>query len=202
MNYFISDLHFFCKSQTNLGSVNYDSRPFADPDEMHTVMLQKWNAKVTNGDTVYILGDVALRGRKDEVIALVAQLRGRKVLVRGNHDDLSDYRYKQLFHEICDYKELTDTIDRIPYKLCLMHYPILMWNGQHKGTILLYGHTHSSVEDTFFQDCIHRMNESEELSLRRHGGEKIRAINVGCMQPYMDYEPKTLKEILAAKEEP
>lgn len=52
----------------------------------------------------------------------------------------------------------------------------------------------------FFQKCIAEMNESEELTIRRHGHGKIRAINVGCMHPYMDYEPRTLKEILEALE--
>lgn len=151
MNYFIGDLHFFCNSQVDNGvGENYDNRPFKSLEEMHEVMLRKWNTKVTNGDTVYILGDVALRGRNDALIALVAQLKGKKVLLRGNHDDLSDYRYKQLFHEILDYKELTESFGGKAYKLCLMHYPILMWNGQHKGTILLYAHTHTSAEDVFF----------------------------------------------------
>lgn len=200
MNYYISDLHLFCRSQTKEG-VNYDNRPFENIDEMHQYILNRWNQKVNNGDTVYILGDVALRGKNDALIALVAQLKGKKILVKGNHDDLSDYRYKQLFHEICDYKELSDNFNGMSHKLVLCHYPILMWNGQHKGSILLYGHTHSTVEDSFFQDCIRRMNESEELSLRRQGGQKIRAINVGCMVPYMEYEPRTLKEILEAQED-
>ena len=202
MNYYISDLHSFCNSQVDNGvGVNYDGRPFKSLDEMHTHMLNRWNEKITNGDTVYILGDVALRGRNDALIGLVAQLKGKKVLIKGNHDDLSDYRYKQLFADILDYKELSESFDGYAYKLVLCHYPILMWNGQHKGTILLYGHTHGSVEDAFFQDCIKRMNESEELSLRRHGGKPIRAINVGCMQPYMGYEPRTLREILEAQGE-
>ncbi len=201
MNYYISDLHFCCKSQTKDGEVNYDNRPFVNLDEMHSYILQQWNAKINNGDTVYILGDMAFRYKGNDLIALVAQLRGKKVLLKGNHDDVSDYRYKQLFHEICDYKELTENVEGKAYKLCLMHYPILMWNGQHNGTILLYGHTHNSVEDTFFQECIDRINESEELSLRRNGGKTVRAYNVGCMKPYMNYEPRTLKEILEAHEE-
>ena len=200
MNYYISDLHFFCNSQVDNGvGENYDGRPFKTLEEMHAYMLKRWNEKVTNGDTVYILGDVALRGRSDALVALVAQLKGKKILIKGNHDDLHDYRYRQLYHEILDHKELSDNFDGQAYKLVLSHYPILMWNGQHKGTILLYGHTHNSVEDVFFQDCIARMNKSEELSLRRHGGKEIRAINVGCMHEYMNYEPRTLKEILSAK---
>ena len=198
MNYYISDLHLLNKNQTCAGK-NYDQRPFIDEAEMSACILERWNQKVTNGDTVYIMGDISLK-KGDELIGLVAKLKGRKVLLKGNHDDLSDYRYAQLFHEIVDYKEITDTFDGKAYKLCLMHYPILMWNGQHRGTILLYGHTHNSAEDTFFQKCITEMNDSEELSLRRSGGQKIRAINVGCMMPYMGYEPRTLGEILTASD--
>ena len=196
MIYYISDLHFFCKSQTNAGRINYDGRPFADPAEMNAYMLGRWNQKVTNGDTVYILGDNAMRGRNEALIALVAQLKGRKVLVRGNHDDLSDYRYQKLFHKICDYKEISDWVEHQEYKLVLCHYPILMWRGQHKGTILLYGHTHNSLEDTFFQACIENMNCSEEYVQRSAGGRTMRAINVGCMHPYMGYTPRTLQELL------
>ncbi len=196
MNYYISDLHFFCSSQTKDGAVNYDNRPFQNIAEMHDFILKRWNEKITNGDTVYILGDIALRGKNDALIALVAQLKGRKVLIEGNHDDLTDLRYKQLFVEICDYKEITDHYEQQAQKLVLCHYPILMWKGQHKGTILLYGHTHNSVENTFFRECIAKINASEELSLRRHGGSEVRAYNVGCMMDYMGYEPRTLKEII------
>ena len=50
---------------------------------------------------------------------------------------------------------------------------------------------------TFFQECIAKMNESEEMGQRRYGKKLIQAINVGCMQSYMEYEPRTLKELLA-----
>ena len=72
-----------------------------------------------------------MRGTNEELIALVAQLKGRKVLIKGNHDDVSDMRYKNVFEEIYDYKEITDYADQDAYKLVLSHYPILMWNGQH-----------------------------------------------------------------------
>ena len=100
-NYYISDLHLFYEA-----SIRFDKRPFKTLEKMHEEILKNWNSVVTNGDTVYILGDISLRGKNEELIALVAKLKGRKVLVRGNHDDLSDYRYQQLFHEIVDYKKL------------------------------------------------------------------------------------------------
>ena len=116
MNYYISDMHFFHKNVTKEGN-NFDNRPFNSLAEMHQYMKEKWNSKITNGDTVYILGDIAMRGTNEELIALVAQLKGRKVLIKGNHDDVSDMRYKNIFEEIYDYKEITDYVDQDAYKL-------------------------------------------------------------------------------------
>lgn len=92
MNYYISDLHLFHEA-----SIRFDNRPFGSLDEMHESVVSRWNNKVNNGDIVYILGDMSMRGRKEELISLVATLKGKKILVKGNHDDVSDYRYKQLF---------------------------------------------------------------------------------------------------------
>lgn len=194
MNYYISDLHLFAKSQTNEG-VNYDGRPFDTVEEMHKTILDRWNGVVTNGDTVYILGDVSNRGKNEDLIAFVARLKGKKILIKGNHCDVSDYRYKQLFYSIHDYLEITDYADKKAYRLVLSHYPILMWNGQHNGAILLYGHTHKSIEDIYFQKCISEMNNLD-FSIRREHEKEIKAINVGCMMPYMDYTPRTLSEML------
>ena len=194
MNYYISDLHFFCSSQIDNGGINFDGRPFKSLDEMHDHILKTWNAKITNGDTVYILGDIAMRGSNEALLSLIARLKGKKVLIKGNHDDLSDYRYKQLFYEILDYKEFSDSFGGKAYKVALFHYPIMMWNGQHSGTILLYGHTHNSAEEPFFQKCLAELNQI----LSRRGDKPALAINVGCMMPYMDYEPRSLKELLEA----
>lgn len=196
MIYFIGDLHLFCKSQTNEGMVNYDHRPFDTVEQMNAEILRRWNAKVNNGDTVYCLGDMSTKGKNDALIALVAQMKGKKILVQGNHDDLSDYRYAKLFEKITNYEELSVSFGGKNYRLALMHYPILFWNGQHRGTILLYAHTHNSAEDAYFQKCIAEINASEELSLRRQGGQKIVAINTGCMKEYVDYEPRSLQELL------
>ena len=196
MNYYIADLHLFHNNVTMAGK-NYDDRPFADLNEMHTYIREHWNTKVTNGDTVYIIGDMAMRGTQEDLIAYVSRLKGHKVLVKGNHDDVSDLRYRNLYDEICDYKEITDHIDGEAYRLVLCHYPIMMWNNQHRGSILLYGHVHASVEDIIFRECLARFN-NEDLDGRRVGNTDLRAYNAGCMMPYMNYEPRTLKEILGS----
>ena len=63
-------------------------------------------------------------------------MKGKKVLVRGNHDHIDDYRYQQLYEEICDYKEIQDGIDGKQYHLVLFHYPIFSWKNMGHGTIL------------------------------------------------------------------
>jgi len=119
MNYYIGDLHLFNRNQTDEGR-NYDRRPFATVEEMNQYILERWNAKINNGDTVYILGDMAMRGKNSALLALVAQLKGKKILFRGNHDDLSDYRYQRLFEEITDYREIADSFDGKTYNLYLL----------------------------------------------------------------------------------
>ena len=188
MRYYISDLHLFHEN-----AIKFDDRPFKDIQDMHDSIREKWNSKVTNGDTVYILGDVSMRGTQEDLIAYVATLKGRKILVKGNHDDVSDYRYKQLFDEVCDYKEIADSFDGKNYELVLCHYPILSWKKMGRGSILLYGHTHNGEEDAYYQSCLEGMTKDVCRHLQNH---KPKAINVGCMKPWMDYEPRSLKELI------
>lgn len=96
-------------------------------------------------------------------------------------------------------KEIRDTLNGENVKLILCHYPILMWKEQHYGSILLYGHVHNSVEEYYFKKYLREMN-TEEFFDRRRGDKVLRAYNVGCMLPYMNYEPRTLEEIVMESE--
>lgn len=192
MNYYISDLHLFHEN-----AIKFDDRPFKDIEEMHETMKEKWNSKVTNGDWVYILGDISYRGKNEDLIAYVSTLKGRKVLVKGNHDDVSDYRYHQLFFEVCDYKEIHDSVKGKNYDLVLCHYPIFSWKKMGRGSVLLYGHTHDSKEDEYYQKCLKEMVNND---CRHIYATEARAINVGCMKPWMNYEPRTLEEIITYRD--
>ena len=59
MNYFTSDLHL---GHRNI--IRLCNRPFATIEEMDETLIRNWNAKVTKGDTVYILGDLLFRHEK------------------------------------------------------------------------------------------------------------------------------------------
>lgn len=195
MNFYISDLHLFHRNVTSEGT-NFDNRPFQTMEEMHETIKENWNSRVTGSDHVYILGDMCWK-HNESSISLVSQLKGQKILVLGNHDSIKDQRYRQLFHEIVPYKELYDVIDGKQYGVVLSHYPIAFWNHQHintkdgnehrKWAIQLYGHVHNSVEEKIFQMFIKSLNDTWNI--------KCEAYNVGCMMRYMNYTPRSLKEI-------
>ena len=61
------------------------------------------NDLVAQDDIVIHLGDVIL-GRNSELFSIMEQLKGKKILCRGNHDHESDQWYtKRGFDFVCDY---------------------------------------------------------------------------------------------------
>lgn len=80
-----SDPHFFHNNIVKF--VNYDGtkvRPWDNSDDMTRDMIEMYNGVVSDVDRVYILGDVAFT--KARFREAVSQLKGRKVLVPGNHE--------------------------------------------------------------------------------------------------------------------
>lgn len=194
MNYYISDLHFGCTNK-------YENRTI----ETDNIIKENWNKTIKNSDTVYILGDIGRIGSNKEneyLCSVISTLKGNKILIKGNHDDLKDNRIKQLFKEIYDYKEITDNFNGLNHKLVLSHYPILAWSGQHKGIIHLYGHVHNSEEDKVYKKSLQFFNEYfKDRELKGYTNcPQAKAYNVGCMIDYMDYTPRTLKEIIERNE--
>lgn len=161
---------------------------------MHEDIKRRWNERVTNADTVYLLGDILWKVN-DETIALVSQLKGHKVLVKGNHCRVNDHRYSCLFDEICDYKEVSDNIRGINHQLVLSHFPILMWKNMQRGWIHLYGHVHTSQDWQMYKDALKLVEDCYAKRDKNHN--PFLAFNVGCMCPYMNYAPRTLEEIIA-----
>lgn len=79
MIWFTSDWHFGHKN-----ILNYCKRPFKDLDEMHARLIETWNTTVSDGDTVYFIGDFSLNSKWSRDI--VPLLKGDKYLISGNHD--------------------------------------------------------------------------------------------------------------------
>ena len=81
--YLIADTHFGDDRIRR-----YESRPFSDTAQMDEALIQRWNSVVGPEDRVYVLGDFGGDGHETEVLS---RLRGRKFLVKGNHDSIPEY---------------------------------------------------------------------------------------------------------------
>ena len=182
MIFYIADMHLGHKN-----ALRFDSRPFPNTDEMCNTLVRNWNSRVSEEDTVYVLGD-AFWKNENESVNLFQRLSGHKHLIRGNHDRVHG-RLRYAWESIEPYAELNDGDSLV----ILCHYPIMFYKNQHYGAVMLYGHVHNSREAQLMEKW-----KREQWAM----GIPSRLINVGCMMPYMDYTPRTLAELLEANPMP
>lgn len=175
--FYISDLHFDHKN-----ILGFDNRPFVDIEQMNNELIRRWNSVVSDGDVVYVLGDMFWCTPKDAV-PIMEQLNGQKFLVKGNHDRWHDAKFDKLFVKIDEYMEIEDN----GRKVVLCHYPIPCFKNHFYEWVHLYGHVHNSFEWNMME---HQRFLMEELYDRQ-----CNMINVGAMMPWIDYTPRTLDEI-------
>ena len=176
MIYFTADNHFY---HGNI--IQSCDRPFKNKDEMNKVMIERWNSCVTQDDDVYILGDFLYRGTGREANIILSKLKGRKYLIKGNHDNyLSDTAFNfGAFEWIKEYHVL-----KYEGRLfVLFHFPMLTWHQSHRNSIHLYGHVHNSASK--YPDF------AEKVKIL---GRK--AINVGV--DVHDFYPVSIKRIIAS----
>lgn len=62
-----------------------EERGFASPDEHDDYLIARWCETVTDGDEIWILGDLALSS-PDRALEIIRYLPGTPHLVWGNHD--------------------------------------------------------------------------------------------------------------------
>ncbi len=140
MIYFTADTHFH---HSNI--IHLNNRPFSNVTQMNRKLIQNWNAVVSEKDEIFILGDLIYKGTAEEANEIIKKLKGKKYLIRGNHDKfLNDENFDfNLFQWVKDYYIL----DYKKLKFVLFHYPILEWQGFFKDSIHLYGHVHNYSKD-------------------------------------------------------
>lgn len=81
--------HIWVTSDTHFNHANiikYCNRPFSSVQEMNEALINNWNNVVSEGDTVYHLGDFAL-GDKSLIPNFLSRLNGYIYLIMGNHDN-------------------------------------------------------------------------------------------------------------------
>lgn len=199
MRYYISDLHFWHTAMND----RMDCRGFKSVEELNEYMINQWNSRVHRNDEVVILGDFCF-ANEEEAMKILKQLKGRKYLVIGNHDDRflnkKDFD-KSLFVKISNYLELND--DR--RKVICSHYPIFCYNKQphcfQDGTpisYMLHGHIHNTDDQDLVDEFV-KLSREKERNGCRTSHFPCNVINCFCM--YSDYIPQTLNEWIKINEE-
>jgi calcineurin-like phosphoesterase family protein len=127
--WFISDTHFGHK---NILEYEKEARPFSCIEEMHEVMIERWNNVVATKDTVYHLGDFAF-GRHN--IKIASRLNGCKKLVMGNHDTYPTAEYLEYFDKLYGV---------VFYERCVLSHMPVHPNGLGARWMMnIHGHLHS-----------------------------------------------------------
>lgn len=137
--FFTSDTHF-----GDHRTLNIHKRPFASVEEMNRVLVGNWNEIVGPDDEVWHLGDFSRTA--SQMREFLSVLEGRKHLVRGNNDK-QETSPDIGWVSVQDYREM----ELDGYRFVLCHYPFRSWNGQHRGSINLHGHSHGRLKGALRQ---------------------------------------------------
>lgn len=130
-----SDPHFYHKNIVKFANSDGSKlRPWDDAETMTEEMIEWYNDCVNDEDRVYILGDVAFTAARMK--AAVTRMKGRKVLVPGNHEPVKMRKYFDLFDDVRGYVQRNGFI--------MSHIPI------HPGSLgrwglNIHGHLHNNV---------------------------------------------------------
>ncbi len=124
--WFTGDTHFCHRN-----IIDYCDRPYNSVEHMNDSLLRNWNEIVSEEDTIYHLGDFSFNTR--EGIKILEVLKGRKILIVGNHDH-RQIRNCPYWSEV--HKKLELNLQGL--QLVLSHYP----ETEVDNEILVHGHAH------------------------------------------------------------
>lgn len=147
----ISDTHF--GHANALKFTGYDGinpmRQFDSIEDMDDCMISAWNDQVKDGDIVYHLGDVTFCS-DEKTTKIMSQLKGRKRLVLGNHDDIK--RVGKFFQKIMVWRMFPE------FDCVLTHIPMHMSEHSHnrkgKYHYNVHGHIHDNPSPTNKHICV------------------------------------------------
>lgn len=181
----ISDLHL---GHANILTFKHDGKPlrdFPDVDTMHSTIIDNWNKTVRDVDKVYVLGDVVINKK---ALGLLAQLKGKKCLIRGNHDIFKLSDYSLYFYDIHGVKVK-------PFKAVMTHVPIHSDSFRDSWPINIHGHLHGNLVR---KEVAKRLGDSLRFDIPEYENDK-RYINV-CVEQ-VNYTPVDLEKIYEDKKE-
>lgn len=141
MIWFTSDTHFGHDKE-----FVWKVRGFESCEEMNEALVERWNERVKDGDSVYHLGDVMLGEPTN--LQYLGRLNGRIYIVLGNHDTNNRINlYNSLPNVISTKWAIRQKING--YHFYMSHFPAITSNLEKESLkqclINLYGHTHQKT---------------------------------------------------------
>jgi len=131
--YITTDLHFCHTAQM----VEYCDRP-ANYEQL---IINNWKATVQPQDIVIDLGDVCF-SNKEDLVPILKQLPGTKILVKGNHDrsHSNNWFISAGYSMVCEKIQISRVI--------LSHFPAILNEQELElGIINIHGHFHNAKRE-------------------------------------------------------
>ena len=214
--WFTSDLHLYQKNIIK-GLSRWDNggtREFKDPSHMSEEILNNLNNSVDGNDTLYILGDLDFSNDMDMVYEWLSRVICKNIhFLNGNHDyHLKKNRqvFEKFFKTWSDYKDIKVTYPLEgqdsqkekwggSQKIIMCHYAMRVWNGSHRGSWMLHGHSHDALDDPQLQ------KDANQKALHKIYS-KAKTMDVGIdsafriLGEYRPFEFHELKKIMSDRE--
>lgn len=153
-------------------------RHFRSTEEMDRAIIDRINERVASEDLLFILGDFAVSNDPDYVAHVFNALRGRKVLILGNHDLDKKGNVKAALAGLpwdVSPVHAMETKDG-GHRLYMSHYAHRVWPAGHYGSYHFYGHSHGNLPGVG------------------------RSRDVGIDMPDMDFGPRRFEQLIEGME--
>ena len=134
----IADTHF---GHANI--IRHGERPFRTLGEMDATLIANWNETIADGDTVYHLGDFSGPPMNRRIEEIAEGLRGRIVLIAGNHDRISP-RMAAAFTRVTGPQKVRTSVNGIR-GVALSHVPLHLAGTDEPGKITVAGNLHGHI---------------------------------------------------------
>lgn len=170
-NIFFSSDHHFGHNKPYDTFTRADGRfmrcEFTNSEEADQAMIDRHNAVVKDNDRVYMVGDICFHKKH---LYKVGLMKGRKVLIKGNHDILDIKDYLEYFDDVRGVHQFDGVV--------LTHIPI------HPDSLGRWGfNVHGHLHEKRVQSPLHQID-------RRYFNVSVEQIN---------YTPISLEEVKREK---
>lgn len=142
--FFSADWHLFHK-----GVTEKCGRPWSEENNVASIVAAQRRKATSEKDTTYHIGDFAFSSDYGLVRQVAMAFRGRLMLIPGNHDKqgmlqkLADESHGKIVL-LPSYVEI-----KLRRKLiCMLHFPMEVWNRSHYGSFHLHGHCHGNMDQS------------------------------------------------------